>query len=252
MAKAKRVSRSARVKKKWFPIVSPKLFGSRTVGETFLIESEKIIGRMIPINLSTLTRNMKQQNITVYLNADSIKEGKVQTSLLGFHVLPSSMKRMARRDRDKVGQTFTVKTSDGAILVKSVIITRNKGFASTRTSLRKAHTEAFVKLAVKLTADALMQSIFDRRIQMELKKGLNKIAPLRSLDITYMRIVSGNAAKKAEQVVPADVPKEVKEVVEAVAEEKSEEAKEVVAEESPEEVKKAVAEEKSKASTEEE
>ena len=59
MAKAKkRVGKGSKIKKQWFQIVAPKIFNEQVIGEAYLTEIEKGIGRQVPINMMNLTGDM--------------------------------------------------------------------------------------------------------------------------------------------------------------------------------------------------
>ena len=57
-----KVSRIKAKKKAWFPIISPKLFGSKEMGETYNVSAKNAVGRTIKVNLKDLTGDIKDQN----------------------------------------------------------------------------------------------------------------------------------------------------------------------------------------------
>src|SRR5262245_19272457 len=99
-------------KKKWVQIVAPKLFREVVIGEVPLYEAEQLKGRRMTVNMMTLTNNPKNQSISVKIIVSEIKEGKGHTELTGFETMPGSLKRIVRRGRTKIEDSFVVQTAD--------------------------------------------------------------------------------------------------------------------------------------------
>ena len=103
MAKAKKkVARSSKIKKKWYKIVAPKVYHEQVIGESFLGDASKAIGRTVPANLSNLTGDMRQQNTTLKFKINTVTDDKLYTELVGYDVANASMKRLVRRNRDTI------------------------------------------------------------------------------------------------------------------------------------------------------
>ncbi len=94
MAQAKKITKSSKIKKKWYSIIAPKLFREQKVGETLVGEPDKAIGKTVPVNLLDLTGDMRKQNIIVKLVVNSVSGDKAHTEVIGFQMMPSFIKRM--------------------------------------------------------------------------------------------------------------------------------------------------------------
>ena len=73
-------------KKKWFPIMASKEFGNHIIGETYVTELEKSIGKIMSINMMALTNDPKRQNTNVYFEITDKKGTELHTRLIGFEI----------------------------------------------------------------------------------------------------------------------------------------------------------------------
>ena len=256
MALAKKTK--GRVKKRWFSIIAPRLFNNQVIGETFIVDPSVIVGRTVPVNLMNLTRNMKNQNINVKFEIKSITGEKALTEIVGYEMSPSSIKRMVRRGKDKLDQSFVVETAEGKkIRFKTLIIARGNTKQSVTSALVKNNEEILKRTAKKLNYENLVQELITHKLQSNIKRQLSKIYPLKTWEIRVMVIEKEKRhfeeekpgtqtksdsspeekpKKKTEKPAKEEKPKEEKKP----AEEKKEESKkeEKPAEEKPAEEKK--------------
>ncbi len=212
MAKAKRRgTKGSAVKKQWFPIIAPRVFNKQTVGEMFLVDAASAMGRLVPINLMNLTGDMRKQNFTVYFKINNITNNKLFTDIVGYEALPSSIKRLIRRGKNKIDYSLMASTSDGYKLrVKLVLVTRNITKLSSLTSLRRVCDEALKKLISNMTYESFISELIGYKIQMGMKKQLSKIYPLKICEIRYVRVIKEGAVKAVakESAVKDEVTKE--------------------------------------------
>ena len=114
-------------KKIWVKIIAPKEFGSKVIGETIQKEANKLIGRTLKVSLSNLTRDMKKQSVSLGFIIKNVNEGKAETELYKYYISPSHLKRLVRKAKEKVDDSFEVETSDKVKLkIKPFMLTRQK------------------------------------------------------------------------------------------------------------------------------
>jgi small subunit ribosomal protein S3Ae len=125
-------------KKRWFPIIAPKIFRQQVLGELLLYEPHTAAGRCIKANLTSLTGDMKGQNVNLQFVITSIGEGKLYTEIVGYDVAPTSIKRMVRRRSSKISLSFLIETEDNKkARIKPILLTRGAVKQSVLTKLRK-------------------------------------------------------------------------------------------------------------------
>ena len=209
MAKAKkRATRATGVKKTWFLILAPKLFNSQVVGETLVAEPSKSIGKLVPVNLTSLTGDMRRQNIQIIFKIDNATGSKFYTEIVGYEMLASSLKRLVRRGKNKIDYSFTASTAEGnKVRIKVIMITRGMTKLSSLTGLRKACEENVKRILSQMNYGNLVDDVIHHNIQSNLKKLLNKIYPLKICEIRYMRLLK--KGKKPEKAVKKEAPKKI-------------------------------------------
>ena len=92
-----KLSLKGKVKKKWFPIVAPKTFNEKIIGESHLYDSQSAVGRYIKVNLMSITNDMKNQNANVRFQVTGTNEGRLITEITDYQMNPAAVKRIVRR-----------------------------------------------------------------------------------------------------------------------------------------------------------
>ena len=238
MAKERSASKASKVKKKWYQILAPKEFNESLIGETLSFDPRLLINKVVTVNLMSLTRDIKKQNIIMRFKVIGLSENKAQTEVLGYHIIPTFLKRIIRRGRDNLHDSFVCKTSDEKnVRLKPLIITVNKTKGAVINSLMKALRNELKEYVRKITYKELVHELVSHKLQSNLKSSLRKIYPLRSFEIKEMRLeirkkVIGKKETKEKEKIKEKV--ELKEESDKAEEKKPDKPK---AEEKKEEVK---------------
>ena len=175
-------------KRKWYPIYAPTMFNNQILGETFVYETETIPNKHLTINLMTLTGNPKKQNFDVFFKVIDLKEGKGITKTLGMEMQHSSVRRLARRGRSKVADSFLVKTKkEEFVRVKPILMTRTRTDHQTQSALRLKTRALLRELIRKYNFETVINDIINMRLQRHLKQELSAVFPIRSVDIRYVK-----------------------------------------------------------------
>lgn len=180
-------------RKKWFPILASKEFKEMEIGEIPAESSETLIGKTISVPLSLLTNDMKKQGILVTFTITDTKENKITTEVKKIELQQTSVKRAARRSKDKIDDSFTVKTKDNVSLrLKPLLLTKNKTTKSRITSIRN-QTRIFLTEKIKsLNYSDVIYQIVIYRIQKELKENIKKIYPISFFQIRSLVKLGGS------------------------------------------------------------
>jgi len=133
MVKARKKAVKSGAKKKWVKIAAPKIFNSQIIGETYVYEAREGIGKPLTANLMNLTRNPKRQGTNVMFVVSGQQEDRLVTELVGMKMMPSVVRRMVRRGKNRIDDSFICMTSDRKkIRVKPFAVTRTKAKGSSR------------------------------------------------------------------------------------------------------------------------
>lgn len=230
-------------KKQWHQIIAPKIFRNSVLGETLVFEPEQMVGKGIKQNLANLTRDIKRQNVNIEFEVTSVQDGKALTHIVGYKIVPSSLKRMARRDIEKIDMSFMCSTSDKrSMRIKPIIITRAATKGSIAAKIRKNAQAFLLRYISEITYDNFLNDLIGHKIQSTLKDYLKKTYPLRICEIRSMEVVDTEIKQDDESQKPLKTGEKAEEVkeekkAEDSKEEKASEVKEKEVKEKPKEAK---------------
>ncbi len=183
-------TKTKRKKKRWVHILGDKPFENKDLGESYVADAESLKGRSLTLNLMTLLNNPRKQNINIGFKITEVKEGKGYATVSGYEMIPSSLKRLIRRHKDKVDDSFLARTKDKKIIrVKPLIITQSNTFKSEQTRLRLNAREQIRAYANKHDFEALVQDLIEGKLQKHLKETLSKLYPLRAAEIRVVKLI---------------------------------------------------------------
>ncbi len=201
----KHLSRIKLKKKSWYKIISPKVFGNKEVGESYLVNAESAIGRKVKINLKDITGNMKDQNNYVILQVNKATSNQLNTVLVGYELSVSGVKRAIRPSTCRLDDAFTVKTKSGrSVTIKVLFITLNKAQRSKCTRVKKMLRGLVADEVAKSGFDTFVVNVASQRIQYAARKMLGKIYPLRELAFRVIKLNEKGLVE--EEIVVEDKP----------------------------------------------
>lgn len=226
---AKNAARSAaelkkQKKKKWCPIITSEHFNSRVIGESLLDDASMLMNRTVTVNMMQLTGDMKKQNMNIMFKVTDVKDGKGLAQAVRFSLSPSSLRRLARREKDKLSDSFVVKTLDGKLVrIKPVMVTNNMTKGSVSTALIKTCRIICKEFINKIAFEQLVVDLVSYKFQKEVRDALHTTYPLRNLEIRMMAI---ETKKKKESVEEEELLKLKRQQELAAAEKKEQQESE--------------------------
>ncbi len=202
----------AKIKKKhWAPILAPKVFDHAIIGEAHVLENEELLKKSISVNLMTLTDDPRKQGFSIRFDVKEIKDGKAYTQIVGLQMTPSAIKRLMRRGRDKVDDSFTLKIAGGRMArVKPVLVTNTKCSRATQTEIRLATRKRLRDYFARMRFEDIIKEIVDIKIQRMLKDIAGKTHPVRSADIREFLVLPNDrkVSIEMEELIEKEVAEE--------------------------------------------
>jgi|GEM_PF-598519 len=196
-------------KKKWFPIIAPEAFQSKVIGEVLLEDASVLMHRTVKVNMMQLMGDMKKQNVNVMFKVNDVKDGKAYTQAVKFEVSAFSLKRLAKREKDKLSDSFVVKTLDGRLVrLKSVMITNAMTNGAVLASLIKTCRAVCKELVNKINFEQLIIDLVVYKFQKEVRDSLHKVYPLRNFDIKMLSIETKKKKETVEEEMLMKLKKE--------------------------------------------
>ncbi len=199
-------------KKKWFTVVGPDFMKQVPIGETPANDASYLVGRTIKISLMAITNDPKHQNFSIDFEIDKVAGLNAHTRIKAFHMSGSAIKRFVKRGRDRIDDSFVANTKDNIqIRIKPLLITRENSKGSILTKLRKYTRELIIKQVKTLTYDQLMQDIIYGKFTKQIKPSLNKIYPLKSVDVRSIEVLDfSGKISVVEETSPVEKKSETK------------------------------------------
>ncbi|HLD39822.1 MAG TPA: hypothetical protein VJB13_01650 [Candidatus Nanoarchaeia archaeon] len=217
----KGLARVNTARKIWYRVVGPKLFGQMELGESYLASPEGAIGRNLKVNLKDVTGNMKDQNAYVKFTIDEVEGTTLKASASGYELTATSVKRMVRKNTNRLDDYLVFKTKDGKnVIIKTIIITQSKAQRSVQKQLRLRMKAYLADEVRNNTFEMVVSNLVTRKTQMNLKKLLYKIYPVNEAAIRILQFAKENAVEMQVEEVKAESTEE------AVAEEMDESSEE--------------------------
>lgn len=196
-------------KKKWFPVLAPRLFKELVIGEVYLYEAKSMLGRRMTVNMMNLTGNPRNQHINVRFKISEVKESHGMTEILGFYMMPTSIKRLVRRGKTKIDDSLVVMTSDSKkVRIKPLIITNSLVKKPVATVIRTILRNEISRLVSKLSYEQLIEEIMSFKIQKHLGGLASDITPIRESEIRAFELIEREGVKVFNPGQVKEVPKE--------------------------------------------
>ncbi len=180
---------STKVKKKsWVQILAPKTYQNQNIGESYVSTATNLLSRHIAVNLMTLTRDIKKQNINASFEVSEVKENKAFTKMIGYKLMPAAIRRLVRRRKNKIADSVILKSKDGVLFrIKLIIITQFRVSRAISSAIRTQINDHFKEFASKNEFERFLSEMLTNRFQRSLKDEVKKIAPVKIIDVTYIK-----------------------------------------------------------------
>lgn len=189
-------------RKKMYSILAPSFLGQKLVGETLIEEPSFLKGKSVTINMLNLTGDIKKQQIELKFFVDDVKENKGHTKIVQYNISNSFVKRIIRRGRNRIDNSFVIKDSQGTFIrIKPLILTAGKASKPVRTALLKKARQELIETVKKTAFENIIREIIDYKLQKAIKEKLLKIFPVKQVEIRHISLAP-NAKKETSIHIP--------------------------------------------------
>lgn len=178
------------LKKQWYEILAPPMFGEKVVGETLAVEPRHLIGRTLQVSLIELIRDYSKFYMKLNLQIERVEGQKAYTKLLGHDVMRERVYRLVQHYGRRVDVIQDMTTKDGVkVRVKTVFVLLKRVGSSMKDATRKAAKAKIDELVPKLTFEELINSVLKGEMQAEVRKTASKVYPIASLEIRKTEVL---------------------------------------------------------------
>jgi ribosomal protein S3AE len=178
-------------KKRQFKLLAPKYFGNSEFGETVSVKPEQLVGRLVKLNMSILTNQVKSRNTDAILRISKVEGSNAQTDFAGYIIKTSSLRRMFRRRTSKIEIVDTLESKDKQkIKIKFVAVTFGKQEVS-KTKLIRKELETFMrKTASENSTEKFLELCMNTKdLFAEVLTKIKKISPISLIEIERVKAI---------------------------------------------------------------
>lgn len=182
--------------KKWYNIISPKIFGEVSLGYTPAFDASYTIGRKVETTLYDLTGDFSLVYIHLYFKVTKADADKLFTTFYGHELSRDYVRSLVRRKSSKINSIVDVTTKDGyKIRVKGLALTTYRIHRDQRSAIRKIMNDMMSKSAEAHTFDEFIQEMVFGKLASDMFNEAKKIAPLRKVEVEKSKVVFSPSAE---------------------------------------------------------
>jgi len=196
-------------RKIWFTIIAPPEFNEVELGETPAYDAKYLPGRRVELNMALILGDYKKQNWKAKFRITNVEGTRAKTKLESIETYDAVIQRWVEPGRDKIFDSFVVKTKDGQLVrIKPVLITRKRLHRSQQTAIIKMWREFIANYAKDLDFNSLVMKVLNEELQEKLKTQIKKIYP--PLFFTFKYVGLEKREKGIRLVEPTEKAEEAK------------------------------------------
>ena len=172
------------LKKQWYEIVAPKMFGEKVVGDTPAVEPKHLVGRKVVFSMLELDRDYTNFYVKVYFQIDRVDGTRAYTRFVGHDIMRERIYRMVQRRIRRVDCVQDVKTKDGVKLrIKTVFILIRRVNTAIKGATRKKCKEIIEKITAETNFENLVKMIISGKLPATVRREITKTYPVSALEI---------------------------------------------------------------------
>lgn len=177
------------IKKIWYDILAPAMFGSAVIGQTLAAEPKQLVGRALKMALPDVGIDSRKFFIKLDLRVDSVDGTKAITKLVGHDCMAERISRMVQRHSRRVDCIQDVQAKDAKIRVKTVLIIPHRVGTSIKDAARAKLKETVAQLVSNMTLEEFMRSVIEDKLQSAIRAASQKIYPTGIVEIRKSEVL---------------------------------------------------------------
>ena len=192
------------VKKQWYEILAPKMFGAPAIAETLAADPKQLIGRTLYVSLPEISEDFAKFYVKLKVQIESVEGTKANTKLMGHDVMRERIYRMVQRYIRRVDCIQDVTTKDGVKLrIKTLLILIKRVGTSRKDAVRKMCKEFVAEVAKETDCEDLMFMIIKGELQQMVRRACSKAYPIGNIEIRKTEVLSGTIKQSTSGIKPA-------------------------------------------------
>ncbi len=175
--------------KRWFNVYAPALFGEVVIGEIPGFDEKAMVGRVIKVNMSWVTKRPEHSFITIAMKITDANGDAAHTGLAYMEQTYSYIHSLVKRGESAIYTVDDLRDRNGrAVILKLLVMTSSKIATPKKTAIRKALSAFLKAYAASMDSDALVKSMLDSSFQQEAVKSIRRIAEVSRLELKRIEL----------------------------------------------------------------
>ncbi len=197
--------------KEWYRVIAPPMFNKALIAETMADEPGKLNNRIVETTMQELSGDASKAHLKLYFQIDSVKGNEAYTQFIGHSLTSDYIRRLGRKRRTKIDETYNVTTKDGdKLILKIMALAEKKIQSSQETSLRNIIKKTVENTSKTKTLNAIVKDITSGSISASIFSKCKHIYPLKRVEVRASEVILGKGGKVEDAVPPKTEPLEKK------------------------------------------
>ncbi|MCD6367812.1 MAG: hypothetical protein J7L45_01875 [Candidatus Aenigmarchaeota archaeon] len=176
--------------KEWYTLVAPLMFKNKILGETLVTDPKDVVGRTVIKSFPELGGHPSKYYVRIKFKAVDVKGKIITTKFVGQECLRDFILQMVRKGSSRIDNVVKVTTKDKKnLIIKSIAITLRRTNTSIKSKVRKEIESMIKEKAEKMKVADLVNSVLRDSFQIQIRKNLNKIYPIKKFEIRKIEVV---------------------------------------------------------------
>ncbi len=194
--------------KDWFNVLAPPNFAEVYLAQTPTTDPKNLKGRNIEVSVSDITGDSHKDHMKMKFLIERVEDKNAHTRFNGFEVVRQHVMRMVRKRNRKVQMIFDATTKDGWVLkVTALSVLNGKAAANVMGKARNLMVKQVNELASSCSLSEFLRKIISTQMQMQIKKSVSKLYPVRFFEIEKMKVLKPGESKAARTNAPREEKK---------------------------------------------
>ncbi|MBU2565417.1 MAG: 30S ribosomal protein S3ae [Candidatus Thermoplasmatota archaeon] len=175
--------------KEWYRVMAPEMFDNALIAETMADAPEKLIGRIVETTMRELKGDISKTHLKLRFQVSDVKGSDAQTKFIGHSLASDYIRRLSRKRRSLIDESYPVITKDGfELTVKALALAEKKIQSSQGTAVRNIMKDTINESAGNKPLGGFINEMISGGLSANIFSKCKSIYPLKRVEIRASEI----------------------------------------------------------------
>jgi len=175
--------------KEWYRVMAPEMFNNALIAETMADAPEKLIGRIVETTMRELKGDVSKTHLKLRFQVSDVKGSDAHTKFIGHSLASDYIKRLSRKRRSQIDESYPVITKDGfELTVKALALAEKKIQPSQGTAIRNVMKDTINESAGNKPLGDFINEMISGGLSANIFSKCKHIYPLKKVEIRASEI----------------------------------------------------------------